>query len=241
MDARFNTSTPEDQDPKLASLKVLSRVRADILDGTLPPDAKLRFAELKESYGVGVGTLREALSYLNSEGLVVQDAGKGFQVAPVSLADLLDITEIRVDLEHKLIRSAIERGGDDWEARIVSAYHLLDKIERRPLAERLAAPTRWNDCHRDFHRALVAAAASRWLLHFHQILFDQAQRYRMLALSHKPRLAGRSSEHGEIMKAVLARDVDAACHLSERHIRRTAEEVVQYVPAQIRAGKVTLD
>lgn len=240
MYSRHKATAPADQDTKLASLKVLSKVRADILNGTLPPTTKLRFADLKESYGAGVGTLREALSHLSSEGLVVQDAGKGFQVAPVSHADLMDITEIRVDLERKLICSAIEHGNDTWEAAIIAAYHLLEKVEQRPLAERLADPTLWNGYHRDFHRAIVAASPSRWMQHFHQILFDQAQRYRMLSLSHKPGFAARPAEHGEIMKAVLAHDAESACLLSERHIRRTAEEVIQYVPTRIRAGKVTL-
>lgn len=240
MQSRINSTTPDDQDTKLTSQKVLSRMRADILDGTLPPTAKLRFADLKESYGAGVGTLREALSHLSSEGLVVQYAGKGFQVAPISHADLMDITEVRVDLERKLIRGAIEHGDDNWEASVITAYHLLEKIEQRPLAERLADPAQWNSYHRDFHRAIVAASPSRWMQHFHEILFDQAQRYRMLSLSHKPSSEARPSEHGEIMKAVLARDAEFACLLSERHIRRTADEVIQYVPAQIRAGKVSL-
>jgi len=82
-----------------ATFDVLRRMREDILCCVLKPDQRLRFGELRQRYGTSVGTLREALSHLVSEGLARTEAGRGFTVAPISLADFLDLSELRVWLE----------------------------------------------------------------------------------------------------------------------------------------------
>jgi len=210
--------------------EALEKLRWDILGGAFEPDSKLRFALLQERYGVGIGTIREGLSHLASEGLVKLEAGRGFRVAPVSKADLLDISEMRVDFERKALTDAIANGDDAWEARILTTFHFLEKMEARPLADRLKDASHWNRIHRDFHNALVSACRSHWLLHFHAILFDQADRYRLLSLRYRPKGSTRKGEHQAIMDAVLGREVDRACRLAEQHIRRTVRDVLEYSP-----------
>ena len=63
-----------------ATLDVLRRMREDILCCVLKPDQRLRFGELRQRYDTSVGTLREALSHLVSEGLARTEAGRGFSV-----------------------------------------------------------------------------------------------------------------------------------------------------------------
>jgi DNA-binding GntR family transcriptional regulator len=58
---------------------------------------------LRQRYDTSVGTLREALSHLVSEGLARTEAGRGFSVAPISLADFLDLSELRVYLETRTL------------------------------------------------------------------------------------------------------------------------------------------
>ena len=64
------------------------RIRTDILFGRLRPGQKLKLEGLKEGYGVSVSTLREILSRLTSERLVLAEGRRGFDVAPVSVEDL---------------------------------------------------------------------------------------------------------------------------------------------------------
>ncbi len=210
--------------------EVLERLRWDILDGSVAPDEKLRFAMLQSRYRVGVGTVREALSSLVSEGLVNVDAGRGFRVSPVSRADLLDISELRVDFEKRAFGDAIRHGDDAWELGIISAFHLLDKLESRPLKERLKDVSYWTKVHRDFHDALVSACCSRWLLQFRSTLFHQADRYRLLSQRHRPPTTNRKGEHRAMMELALKRDEAAACKLAEQHIRSTVDEVLRYAP-----------
>ena len=79
-------------EPKTLAEGAYRALRRDIIEGRLAPGEKLRVEHLKDNYGVGAGTLREALSLLISDALVVSQGQRGFRVAPVSLADFDDIT-----------------------------------------------------------------------------------------------------------------------------------------------------
>ena len=205
-------------------------MRSDVLDGAFEPGAKLPFAMLQERYTVSIGTIREALSHLVSEGLITLDAGRGFRVAPVSRADLLDISEMRVDFEKRALTDAMAHGDDAWEVRIISSFHLLEKLSERPASDWVREAGRWTTFHRNYHAALVSGCRSRWLLHFRALLFDQAERYRLLSLRHRPASNTRKGEHRAIMEAVLARDAERACKLAEQHIRKTVDEVLRHAP-----------
>ena len=110
-------------------LEALTQLREDIISGILKPGEKLRVQHLKSKYGVGAATLREALSLLVSESLVTATAQRGFNVAPISLQDLKDISETRTMLEVKAAVESVKNGDEDWEVRLISAYHRLTKVE----------------------------------------------------------------------------------------------------------------
>lgn len=199
-------------------------LRRHILECKLRPGARLRFDDLRTEYDVGLSPLREALMKLASDGLVILEEHKGFRVAPVSRADLLDITNMRKELDSMGIKQSIEKGDDRWEAHIVGTLHELgkrDKIGADGLVD-----TEWENRHRAFHAALVAACGSPWLLHFRDLLYDQADRYRRLSVQylHAPR--DDLGEHREIAEAVLKRDTDAAVYLIRRHLDRTIQIVL---------------
>lgn len=226
------TTAPQDiarQDA--ASFEVYRRLRNDIVTGKLKPHDRLRFDTLRTEYNAGVGTLREALSHLVSDGLVRTEAGRGCYVAPVSAKDLIDITEWRVEFESRALELSIKNGDDTWEADIVSAFHLMSRagqISGKPSPESLAD---FGEKHRRFHDALVAACGSPWLLFFRGVLFDQALRYQALAVisqgrgKHKP-----ENDHKALMDAALNRDAKAATRVMEQHIRGTTEVVLRSLP-----------
>jgi GntR family transcriptional regulator, carbon starvation induced regulator len=213
-----------------ASFNIYRRLRADILNCRLEPGERLRFELLRKQYLVGVGTLREALSHLVSEGLVRTEAGRGFYVAPVSLTDMLDIAEWRVEFEVRAVTQSIQNGDEAWEAEIVTAHHLLSKTEVPSVDASAEVRDLWKTRHHRFHESLGAACGSPWLLHFRSILFDQALRYQRLVALHGAQKLHKKDDHREIMEAVLARDVKRASHAVEQHIRRTVDVVLRHVP-----------
>lgn len=207
---------------------VLARLRTDIVSSVFEPDARLKFAELTQRYDVGIGTLREALSQLVSEGFVMVEAGKGFKVAPVSPEELREITEHFISLEKRAVRDAIEHGDEHWEANIVAVHHRLSLIESLPWAERMKRHSDWVQRHREFHVAIVAACSGQWLFRLRTMMFDQLDRYRFVTKRAPEGLGGRKfEEHREIMNATLARDADLASQLIEQHIRDTSERAIK--------------
>lgn len=200
------------------------RLREDIIRGVLLPSAKLRIEHLRQSYGLGASALREALSRLVSDGLVETEGQRGFWVAPISQAELADITAARQVMEVGALRQSIAHGSVEWEGRVVAARHSLDRLEKSMTAPSPEIVLTWERANRQFHMELLAGCPSKWLLRFVGQLYDQALRYR-----HRTRLrrpiprTGVSPEHNAIVEATLARDADTACRLLSEHIANTAK------------------
>jgi GntR family transcriptional regulator, carbon starvation induced regulator len=195
-------------------------LREDILDGSLAAGSKLKIDALKHRYGIGPTPLREALSRLASDGLVGSEENRGFSIPGLSVAELRDITDQRKLVECTALRRAIEHMGEDYEARIVGAYHKLKRLDETLAEGDAGALARWEQRHRDFHRTLIEGAGSPWLSKFQVILYDQADRYRRRYFRSARLPAQVFIDHKEILEATLERDADRACGLLDRHIER---------------------
>lgn len=199
------------------------RLMQDIIHGKFLPGDKLRIAELQKVYQVSGSTVREALTLLVSQSLVVAEDQRGFRVAPMSLADLEDLTRMRTILECVALEESLDNGDDDWEARVVSTYHKLSLASGRLHTE--SSFDEWERRNADFHEALLAGCASPWLHKFRRTLYQQLERYRrLIALGTSP---GRKvhDEHAEIFDATIKRDIDRARLALASHIRTTLDYV----------------
>lgn len=223
----MNAPLPE----KTLADRALTLLREDILAGRLAPDARLKVNELQQRYDLGISPLREALMRLSVEGHVVAEGQKGFRVAPISLEDLADLTRARKEIEQIALADSMGRGGPDWEAAVMAAFHLLSRTPL-PRSDDEAAARTWEARHRAFHHALVSACASQWILRMHAQLVEHSERYRRVRLFHSalPRQLARDvdAEHRAILDAVLSRDTKRATRLVCEHIDRTAEAVASY-------------
>lgn len=208
-------------------------LRDDIIHGAFAPGVKLRIEHLKQRYEIGATPLREALSRLSENGFVTVEGQRGFRVAPISLQDLEEVTELRVLLENQALRKSFERGNDDWEAGVVAAFHQLAKVETAEDPDL----QEWELRNARFHEALLAACASQWLRRFHEILYDQHKRYRNISRIDRSVPRDVHGEHQAIRDAAIARDVERACAANEAHIRRTAEVVARLMAAQAAEGR----
>jgi DNA-binding GntR family transcriptional regulator len=236
------TETEKGKEGTLIS-RAYSQLKADIICGRLSPREKLRVEHLKRDYDVSSGTLREALTMLMADRLVVAEGQRGFRVRDISPRELIDLNRIRVLLEMEAIRQAVEYGDEEWEAKVVTASHLLTKITRtfaeNPEDETLLA--QWEQRHREFHLALVEASPSEWLRYFLAMAYQQYERYRHLFLEVvKTTYKGRDphAEHLEIVEAALARDGDRAAELLKQHVNLSIEEWAEYFT---RAGLISSD
>jgi GntR family transcriptional regulator, carbon starvation induced regulator len=217
----------EAEEPKTLVESAYRRLRDDIIDGVHAPGAKLRVEHLKDRYEVGAGTLREALTLLVADALVVAQGQRGFRVAPISMSDFEDITNTRVLLETEALRQSIAHGDVKWEGDVAAAFHLLSRAQEK-LGKR-AGPQlgEWEERNRAFHESLIAACPSRWIRHFVGILYRQSERYRRLALFKRPIPRDVHAEHAAIFEATLERDAKRASELLAEHIRITLTAIRQ--------------
>ena len=196
-------------------------LRADLLACRIAPGSRLKIQELCTRFSVSLGAIREALSRLTSEGLVVSEPQRGFRAVPISVADLRDLTMVRIEVESLCLRRAIAVGTVEWEARLVAAFHRLSRTPERVASDPMRSADEWADAHAAFHSALVDGADSPWLLRLHAQLYAQSERYRRLSipLDTGDRDVGR--EHQDILDAALKRDADRAVALITRHFGAT--------------------
>lgn len=217
---------PEDRPVSTTlAIEVFGRLRHDLKANRFKPGERLDFSRIKEMYEVGVAPLREALSRLVEAGLVVQVGQKGFRAAPVSFDDLKDVVDTRRFLEVRAFQESIRLGDDDWEGAVVAAFHGLSKVSQRSSGKPDAAA--WEIKHGEFHRALMSACRSRWLLQLWSTVFDQAERYRSLALGSGHWSPDELGDHKKLLDAALARDADLAGELLHGHIGFSAQRLLE--------------
>jgi len=208
------------------SSEIVDKIRTAILDGVIPPGAKLRADELKEQYEVSLTPVREALVRLSAEGLVVAENQRGFRVTPVSLQNLNEITELRQTLECLALRHSIERGDLEWETGIVAALHRLRSLDSRPKHKTPQIDAQWEEWHRQFHFALISACNMPLLVNFCRTLYDLSDRYRRMSVR-AMRKVNRLEEHNEIAQAAGKRNAKLACQLLTQHIEHTRLLIIE--------------
>jgi DNA-binding GntR family transcriptional regulator len=200
------------------------RIRADIIFGRLAPAQKLKLDSLKETYETSVSTLREILNRLSSEGLVLAEGQRGFEVAPISESDLREIAALRLLLEAHALEQSFQRGGVDWEARLVSAHYKLSRMESVMASGDTSQVENWKRYDWEFHQALISACGSKLLMDTHSAVFDKYLRYQMVALSYRGDIAER--EHQQMLDAALKRDEKTAKAILEKHIQGGVEHAL---------------
>jgi GntR family transcriptional regulator, carbon starvation induced regulator len=209
----------------------LSQIRSDIIACRLMPNERLRFEALRERYGMGVSPLREALMRLEAEGLVELEQNKGFRVSEVSRENLLDLMQTRIEIEAIALRWSLEKGGVEWEANLLGAYHRLSRQTKIDPDNAETINETWSREHAAFHAALVSASGSETLESVRARLFEQAERYVSLSIMANAPLRDDVGEHRQLMRAALNRDVDKTLELNRLHISRTLDKVAASLAA----------
>jgi GntR family carbon starvation induced transcriptional regulator len=202
-------------------------IRTEILDGRLPPGVKLNIKALEERFELSLGAVREALSRLGAEGMVVGESHRGYRVSPVSKTELLDLTRARIELECLCLGQAMRHGDVEWETRIVAAAHRMERLESQASDVEVRSTKLWNDAHGEFHEALVSACPNQWLLRMRQMLYEQSERYRRLSVPLSTDERDVPHEHRQITEAVLRRDQASAYQAMETHLFATAQIILR--------------
>jgi DNA-binding GntR family transcriptional regulator len=216
--------------PRNLSRVVFSAVRADVLSGRLAPGSRLLPREIAAQHEVSVSVVREALTRLSEQGLVVAEPQLGFSVISLDLDDMRDLYRLRVLLEGTALRDAIEHGDIEYETRVIASHH---RLERTPhlLADGSGQITdEWAAAHGEFHHQLLSASTSPRLRDLADRLRDTSELYRRWSGTLTTALPPRDipDEHKALMQAVLDHDAEGGVALITGHINRTASLLETY-------------
>jgi len=202
---------------RLLRLDIFRELRQDILACRLPPGAELREAELAERFAVSKSPVRDALSRLVHEGLVMVMPRQGYRVAPISMKDVRDMFQYRAVLESACLRAAAQCA--DAEA--------LRGLDRFREFDPAAYPDGFIGYNRDFHSALAELCGNARLLAAVAIQMDQMDRVITLSLGAlRPAEPARLIlQHAQIVEALQRQDARRASALVTRHIGEAQKRV----------------
>jgi DNA-binding GntR family transcriptional regulator len=218
-----------------AGERVYRRLRSDIISGRLPPAQRLKLDAVKESYGVSISTLRELLNRLTSEGLIVAESARGFEVAPVSPENFKEIAHLRLLLECHALERSFAAGDMEWEGRVVAAHHKLASVEGRVANGGARDDELLKRYDSEFHQALLSACGSKVLLESHAAIFDKYIRYLMIAVIFRGEAASR--EHRELLACALKRDAAMAKKVLTSHIQDCVAYTLSKAPPELLGGE----
>jgi DNA-binding GntR family transcriptional regulator len=189
---------------------VAALIRQLIITGELPAGGQLRQRDLARRFGVSQTPVREALRRLESEGLAVGDAHRGFTV--------VEPDDGPVE-ENFQIRAALESLGASLAARKIDAGGIAALRDRNEVMRALADDDpRYADLNRDFHFTVYEHAGSPLLLSLMRLLWASLHGGPRVSRTH----AESARQHDAIIDALSAGDAAAASARTYQHIMSAA-------------------
>jgi DNA-binding GntR family transcriptional regulator len=201
--------------------QVADYLREGIIAGRFARGARLKQAEIARELSTSITPVREALKLLEAEGYVSGDSFRGAVVAPFDIEASAEVLDLRIQLETRLVKGAVERAcaADIAELKVLAAAFAA-AFEAGDNEAARAANYR-------FHHRMFAIAAMPQTLHFVQILWA---RYPFDLIN---RLQGRvvraAEEHDDMLAAIIAGDMSAAMLATRQHIEAGWQELREAV------------
>ena len=211
--------SPEEPLSRTVSGQLRVRIREKILSGAYAPGAPLLQDSIAAEFGTSKIPVREALLELRSEGLVDIFAHRGFQVRPLSRAEVAEVFRLRLDIEPAAAAHGARAASSAERAAAATVLHSLN--------EALAAGElrRAGDLNCAFHLALVVPRLNPVTTELLYRLHTLSQRYVRLHLKPAGRIKRATREHNAIYRAWARQDRKATEALLRTHIRETHDEL----------------
>lgn len=194
----------------------------EIQSGTLAPGTILGEVEQSSRLGVSRTPLREALSRLGADGLVVQQSPRVTVVSDIDAGDIRELFEVRRALEETAARLAAARGDRAAFAALAEEFSAAELDGRPGLDAYYALIAR-------FDAELDTAVANDYLAGALRSIRTHLVRVRRLARDNPDRLAASVAEHALIASAIAAGDSDLAAHATHVHLHNALTSILDSV------------
>ena len=142
----------------------LEGIRSGIINGEFALGQQITESYLAETFGLSKTPIREALSLLKSEGLVVSETHKGFKVFKMDELELYEFCELRFALESQALKSAFKINRIDLVKKLKNIIKEMKKcVSNNKIKKYDLLDTK-------FHKTFFLLSANRYLLkHYENI------------------------------------------------------------------------
>lgn len=206
-----------------AAQQAYEQIRERIVTTRMPPGAVIQIDDLMAALNLGRTPIREALKLLEAQKLVVVSPRRGMFVADVTLTDLLQIHEIRFDLDALCARLAVERM---TASQLVEMRRLVKVVDDCAGSCDQAALLQLD---RRFHALISEAAHNRLLKAESDKLYNLSLRIWYLCVNQLIASDLAEDAFGEVLVAIETKDAVRAERAMRRHILHFHESIKQYL------------
>jgi DNA-binding GntR family transcriptional regulator len=199
------------------------QIKAAIVAGQFVPGQMLRQEELAQRLGASRAPLREALSRLEAEGLVVLLPRRGYAVMSLDRDEIAELFDLRIVLEERLARLAAERRSAADIARLKGISAQMAALSPQTNPDIVAD---WYDQNTEFHSALVEPAGLRHFTRLYNTVRENLEPYIRVEMQLTGGFEQAQDEHDQIIAAFVGRDADTLGCLVCEHARHTKERLL---------------
>lgn len=197
---------------KRESLKqqAYSYIRDKIVSCKYAPGMMLNEEQLHQELTVSRTPIRDALSRLEQDGLIVIKPKKGILIAPLSLNEINHIYETRILIEPFALQ---EYGYTLDEQELLKSFTITKNLEENLSEQEMF---KMDD---DFHTMIIENIPNPYIKQCYQIISVQTQRCRIFTVEHKKeRMISSNHEHLTILQYCLKHDWKAASEEMKKHL-----------------------
>ena len=193
---------------------VYEELKMQILTGAIVPGTRMMEVELAETMGVSRTPIREAIRKLEKEGLVIIRPRRGAYASSISTQDMLEILEVRQNMEGLAAYFAASRMTPD---QLDTLKQLSDKYNEAVNAGNTEDMIEYDT---KFHRCIVDSCNNKVLVQMIEQLQEMVLRFRYIYYDTFRRAENMPEEHQAIYDAIACGDEDAARAAADVHIDR---------------------
>ena len=184
-----------------------------ILIGEIASETRLMEVSLAEKMNVSRTPIREAIRELAADGLVTIEPRRGAYVAKVSVKDMLDVFEVREDLEGLAASLAALRATEEQKKRLQELISEYDTAVEEDDKKAIVS------CDEEFHRLIVQCSANDTLIQMVNHIQELSLRFRYIYFDDFSRNRKVSEEHKKIYDAIISGDKERAREEADAHIK----------------------
>ncbi|MCD6307074.1 MAG: GntR family transcriptional regulator [Deltaproteobacteria bacterium] len=196
-----------------------------LLHGNLHPGQQIKELEIASSLGISRPPIREALKYLEAEGLIVKKPNRGAFVATITEHDAWEIYTLKCNLYEMATRLAFERISktdlQDWE-------EVLKEMEACVMSDPPDV-IKYQSLNQKFHDILFHISGNQRLQRISQMLHRQMSRFSCMSLMDEEHLKGSLRYHQMILDTIKEGDMEGTIRVTREHILKGLDSVKEII------------